>query len=332
MSSPRIRFEVRQGDALDFVADVLALKHAQALYGVDLAVYERFSEAGYLVDPLPALGASKLIPARGLFGAGSVLFIGVEPLRFFGYQSMREFGREVLASLAATEPPVRHVALTIHGPGYGLDEEEAFESEMAGIFDAIASEQIPVQLSRISFVERNHGRAVRLRELLENLVPGGVVRREARQATKDLGESSKTTLRTAGVASDEKPHVFVAMPFADSMEDVFHFGIQGPVRNLGFLCERADLSSYVGDVMEWVKRRISSAALVVADLSMANPNVYLEVGYAWGIGRPTILLIRDDPQELKFDVRGQRCLVYKGIKNLEETLTKELSALFPSSG
>ena len=84
--------------------------------------------------------------------------------------------------------------------------------------------------------------------------------------------------------------------------------------------------------MEWVKRRISSAKLVVADLTMANPNVYLEVGYAWGIGRPTILLIRDDVKDLKFDVRGQRCLVYKGIKHLEETLARELSALFPSPG
>lgn len=332
MSSPRIRFEVRDGNVLEFVADVLALKHAQALYGVDLAVYERFSGAGYQVDPLPALGTSRLIPSRGLLGAGSVLFVGVEPLRQFGYQEIREFGREVLVALVATEPPVRHLALTIHGPGYGLDEGEAFESEMAGIFDAISSEQIPAQLSRISFVERNPSRATRLRELLEDLVPGGVIRREAGQATRDLGESSKVTLRTAGFSSDEKPLVFVAMPFADSMEDVFHYGIQGPVNKLGFLCERADLSGFVGDVMEWVKRRISTAELVVADLTMANPNVYLEVGYAWGIGRPTILLIRDDAKELKFDVRGQRCLVYRGIKHLEETLAKELSALFPSPG
>jgi len=30
---------------------------------------------------------------------------------------------------------------------------------------------------------------------------------------------------------------------------------------------------------------------------------------------------------LKFDVRGQRCLVYKKIKDLEDLLTKELQSL-----
>ena len=48
----------------------------------------------------------------------------------------------------------------------------------------------------------------------------------------------------------------------------------------GYLCERAYMSSFTGDVLSWVKERIDSAVLLVADLSGANPNVYLEVGYA----------------------------------------------------
>jgi nucleoside 2-deoxyribosyltransferase len=78
--------------------------------------------------------------------------------------------------------------------------------------------------------------------------------------------------------------------------------------------------------MEWVRTRISSARLVIADLSDANPNVYLEVGYAWGCGRPTVLLVKDTAQ-LKFDVRGQRCLVYQKIKDLETSLRSELDGL-----
>ena len=73
------------------------------------------------------------------------------------------------------------------------------------------------------------------------------------------------------------------MPFKNDMDDTYHYGIQGAVRAAGFLCERADLSTFVGDVMHWVQNRIRTSSLVIADLTEANPNVYLEVGYAWGV-------------------------------------------------
>ena len=98
------------------------------------------------------------------------------------------------------------------------------------------------------------------------------------------------------------------------------------VRKAGFLCERADLSAFTGDIMQWVRDRIYSAALVVADLTGANPNVYLEVGYAWGCGKPTVLLARDKPPS-EFDARGHRCLVYKRIQDLETLLAQELQNL-----
>ena len=44
------------------------------------------------------------------------------------------------------------------------------------------------------------------------------------------------------------------------------------------------------------------------------------------VGVPTILVVRD-VGHLKFDVRGQRCLVYKKIKQLEDQLAIELKSL-----
>jgi hypothetical protein len=86
------------------------------------------------------------------------------------------------------------------------------------------------------------------------------------------------------------------------------------------------LASFTGDVIVWVKDRIASAALVIADLTSANPNVYLEVGYAWGRGVRTVLVAAQG-DELKFDVRSQRVLVFRSIRHLEELLTNELKAL-----
>jgi hypothetical protein len=89
-------------------------------------------------------------------------------------------------------------------------------------------------------------------------------------------------LRSAGYDADTKEHAFVAMPFAESFDDLFHYGIVPPIRGAGLICERLDELSFTGDVVQRLKERIDAARIVVADLTNANPNVYLEVGYAWG--------------------------------------------------
>jgi hypothetical protein len=66
---------------------------------------------------------------------------------------------------------------------------------------------------------------------------------------------------------------------------------------------------------------------VIADLTAPNPNVYLEVGYAWGLEIPTVLLVKGSSDALTFDVRGQRCLIYESIQQLEEKLKRELQGL-----
>ena len=305
-----VRIEVVQADATTIEADVLALKYAQARYGLDAFVSERLLEAGHGRDETsPQPGGFRILPAVAGLSPRRVLFVGVEPLWDFGYRQIRSFGRKVLSSLADAVPEAQHIVLTLHGAGYGLDEVEAFESQVAGLLDAIGSGDSPEQLRRITFAERNRGRAQRLRDVLDQLLPQD----EAGASTMTATSPPATErLRAAGYASTEKAHVFVAMPFSDDMEDIYDYGVQAAVRDAGYLCERADLSAFTGDVMQWIRRRIKTASYVVADLTGANANVYLEVGLAWGCGVRTILLIQKT-EELKFDVRGQRCLVYKRI-------------------
>jgi hypothetical protein len=323
-----ITVAVVMADALDFPADVLALKYAQDLFGVDRKAYERLTSDGSELR-LPEVAGFTLHNTAASIAAEKILFIGVQPLRQFGYAEIREFGRKVLASLASEAPNTRRLALTIHGPGYGLDEIEAFESELAGVVEAINSGDFPEVLEAISFVERNPGRAQRLSAALKRLVPLGWLAILGASTLRTLDETAQRALRSAGYASDAKPHVFVAMPFAPALDDVFHYGIQGAANAAGLLCERADLSTFTGDVMDWVKSRISTARLVIADLSSANPNVYLEVGYAWGCNVPTVLIVKDSA-DLEFDVKAQRCIIYESIKQLEERLTRELSGLVVS--
>jgi hypothetical protein len=228
-------------------------------------------------------------------------------------------------SLAGALPSASHVAFTLHGAGYGLDETEAFRSELAGLLDAIESGDCPQGLRRLTIVERNPGRVRRLQQQLRELLPGGPATFVPSRASASPA-SRLEPLRSAGAQSQTKAHVFVAMPFAPEFDDRFHYGIQQAVNTAGYLCERADLATFTGDVIAWVKERIDTASLLVADLSTANPNVYLEVGYAWGKGIPAVLLAAESA-DLRFDVKGQRCLMYKSIRTLEELLTRELRNL-----
>lgn len=318
--NPNVSIEIVEGDALRFHADVLALKYAQANYGVDSIATAILRGQGKAPSDLRAKpGGFRLVANAGQIVAPKVLFVGVVHLIDFGYKEIRQFARRVLSSLAGAAPETEHVAVTVHGPGYGLDEIEAFESEIAGFLDAIRSSDIPRSLRKISVVEQNRGRVRRLQQALTDLLPSGVTL-DSPSASND---DSTERLRAAGYASDSKRHIFVAMPFAVDMDDHYHYGIQRAVRASGFLCERADLSTFAGDVMQWVRDRIRTSALVVAVLTTANPNVYLEVGYAWGCAVPTILLVKET-EELKFNVKGQRCLVYSSIRELESRLTTEL--------
>ncbi|TXH65583.1 MAG: hypothetical protein E6Q88_13620 [Lysobacteraceae bacterium] len=250
----------------------------------------------------------------------------VDALYNFGYAQIRYFGHRAISLFAIDTRIIRHIALTVHGPGYGLDEVEAFESELAGVIEAISQNDYPAELEKITFVERNADRARRLKQALSKLLPTGRLTINQERRMSGLAVPAQEALRSVGYNSDSKPKVFVAMPFAEHMNDLFHYGIQGAVNSAGFLAERADMASFTGDIMDWVRNKIASAELVIADLSGANPNVYLEVGYAWGKGIPTVL-ITNDVNGLKFDVRNQRSIIYASIKDLEEKLCSELKSL-----
>jgi hypothetical protein len=321
-----IAIQMKSGSAVEYPTDVLALKYAQDNYGLDKIVTTLLLKRGRqasLMQPKP--GEFGLVESVPGIAAKSILFVGVAPLYKFRYEEIRDFSRRVFSTLASSAPNTKTITLTLHGANSGLDEQEAFASEIAGINDAIQSSDFPLSLREIVIIEADERRFDRLQNSFINLIPNGKISTAKLLQTKQQFEAVER-LRIAGYTSSSKEHVFVAMPFKEEMDDIYHYGIQGAVKAAGFLCERADLSTFTGNVMEWVFNRIKTSKLVIADLTDANPNVYLEVGYAWGCGIPTVLLI-NNPENLKFDVKDQRCLPYKKIKDLEEALKNELIKL-----
>lgn len=129
------------------------------------------------------------------------------------------------------------------------------------------------------------------------------------------------------IPDSEKRHVFVAMPFAEELQDTYEFGIYAPVRRCGFICEKVDEASFTGDILQRITERITTAEFVIADLTGERANVYLEVGYAWGKGVPVILLAREGEQ-VHFDVSTHRCIHYKRIGQLARELEKLIRGIY----
>ena len=79
-------------------------------------------------------------------------------------------------------------------------------------------------------------------------------------------------------------------------------------------------------MMVEIIRKIETAKLVIADVTGANPNVYLEIGYAWGTNKKTLLIAHKN-EKLKFDIQSQRCLLYRNITHLSKLLETDLPHL-----
>jgi hypothetical protein len=321
-----IALRVVNGDALDVPADVLILKYAQGFHGVDREAARRLDVFN---DVSPDVGATVVVPGNRSVAASAVMFLGVRQLSRFAYAEIRKFGRRAITEAARLLPEAAQISLTLHGPGYGLDEVEAFNSELAGIVDAVTHNEAGAALRVITFVEHNEGRARRVQQALITAIPGGALKSGVVAKQAGVEAAAADRLSTVGYDSASKAHVFVAMPFSPEFEDVYAFGITPAAHASNLLVERMDQASFTGDVVAHMRGRIEGARLFIADVTGANPNVYLEIGFAWGNNIPTVLVCRDI-DELRFDVRGHRCLSYTNIVELQRKLTKEIASLLGS--
>jgi hypothetical protein len=138
---------------------------------------------------------------------------------------------------------------------------------------------------------------------------------------------SSGTLPIAG-----ESRVFVAMSFREEEEPALVDYWQAMLRaaekaRRDFQLTRVDEVEGDYEIVEQLYREIGAAHLVIADLTLSPPNVYLEIGYARGRSKQVIQTCRADTR-LEFDVRGRRALIYRNATMLEHMLLSELDALW----
>jgi len=100
------------------------------------------------------------------------------------------------------------------------------------------------------------------------------------------------------------PEVFVIMPFSEPWsDDVFTKVFKPGVEDAGFTVSRGDSIVRVGDLSTNVWQSITQAGLIVAEVSVPNPNVYYEIGLADALGKP-VFLFKQDSVTLPADFGG----------------------------
>lgn len=429
LATREVVFAVEHADITQYAADAIVLKFAQGLYGADAAVARALNKGIEDMDALlPSIGQHTFLPSKGHIGARIALFISVLPVFEFRYEEIRSFAAKALEILAGRGSSIRHVAMTIHGVGYGLDEQEAMQSQLAGLLDGLEAKAFPKTLERLTIVEHDNARVRRLSALLAQAIPGGKVQvtvarsRAPRSREPSRGRITRTAMVTnVGRNSYDKPSMYVLMTSNEHTNDYYRYGVEAPIRRAGYLCERAlptaspdgapasqmgggdaelkvalrdfltrhfnlselqllcqdrnipyeeigggGISDRARELVDWLNRRaritemvshvtklrpnisppavfrhtqgeqfqferetirIDSADLMIADLSPPDATTLLLVGYAWGRGKPVILLAREGQDSIPPSLRSQRCLSYSSIAALEEALEQELARL-----
>ncbi len=117
--------------------------------------------------------------------------------------------------------------------------------------------------------------------------------------------------------------LFVVSPFGYPYDDMFFNIIEPACKGAGILAQRADRAFQLGFVMcTKICKLMQQSDYVLADVTLDNPNVFYELGLAWGFGKKVVLLRDTDApfapgfREL-FGSNWKRLLSYKELLAIE---------------
>ena len=126
--------------------------------------------------------------------------------------------------------------------------------------------------------------------------------------------------------------VFVLSPFEEPFDTIYVDHIKPSVESInGLSCLRADDIYDNRPIIEDIWRCTNEARILIAELTGKNANVFYEIGIAHTIGKE-VILITQSMEDVPFDLKHLRCIVYeytpKGIATLEQNLQNTILRIF----
>lgn len=117
--------------------------------------------------------------------------------------------------------------------------------------------------------------------------------------------------------------IFIAMPFSDEYKDSYNYGIVPVLDGLGYQYYKADNEITNKDIMCKICQQIQSCQMAIINISGLNPNVMLEQGLAYGLGKPVIIL-KDKATKAISDLGSIEYIEYSHAGDLQQKLYKAL--------
>lgn len=117
---------------------------------------------------------------------------------------------------------------------------------------------------------------------------------------------------------------FIAMPFAPEYADSYEYGIKPALSASGYEHFRADGELNNKDIMCKICFQLQLCGLAIINISSLNPNVMLELGMAYGLGKPVIIL-KDSSTAQISDLGCIEYIEYPNAYELHQKLYKALN-------
>jgi hypothetical protein len=118
---------------------------------------------------------------------------------------------------------------------------------------------------------------------------------------------------------EKKSKVFVAMPFSDDYRDSYEYGIKIALEQSGIEYYKADGEINNKDIMCKICGELQICGKVIVNISGHNPNVMLELGLAYGLGKE-VIVIKDKNTSSISDLGSMEYIEYAHAGELQEKL------------
>nr|VFK31634.1 MAG: hypothetical protein BECKMB1821I_GA0114274_102536 [Candidatus Kentron sp. MB]VFK75862.1 MAG: hypothetical protein BECKMB1821H_GA0114242_10342 [Candidatus Kentron sp. MB] len=121
----------------------------------------------------------------------------------------------------------------------------------------------------------------------------------------------------------ERDLIFVLTPFHPRFQETYDV-VHKIAKDVGMRALRGDEEHVSANLLRHVIKQLVKARVIVANIDGRSPNVFYELGIAHALGKE-VILISNSIEEVPFDIRSNKLVIYKDVQQLSSLLKKELT-------